>query len=99
MILIPLHYQSTSHILHFFDIVCHILYLLFFLVNTGVEKLSGVTSGLGSGVLGVSWDMDTVDTFLMASGKSSVDGCEDVEEDRFSDIVLSMFLPASLVWK
>lgn len=99
--IIHLSYPSVSHILHFFEIFCHILYLLFFLVKTGVEKLSGVTFGLGgSGVLGVSCVIDTADTFLIASGKSSGNVCcDDAAVDRFSDIVLSIFLPASLVCK
>lgn len=70
-------------------------------MNTGVEKLSGVTLGLGSGVLGVSCVIDTVDAFLIASGKSSgrFAGCEDAADDRFSDIVFRIFFPASLVCK
>lgn len=100
--MILIHYNSQSlHILHFLAIVCHILYLLLFRANTGVEKLSGVTLGLGKGVLGVSCDNETVDAFLIASGKSSGKfvGCEVAADDLFSDIVLRMFLPASLVCK
>lgn len=68
-------------------------------MKTGVEKFSGVTLGLGSGVLGMSCVMDTVDTFLIASGKSSGKS-DDWDEDaanRFSETIFNMFFPASLV--
>lgn len=66
-----------------------------------MEKWSGVTLGLGKGVLGVSCGIDTADTFLIASGKSPgiLSGCDDVADDLFSDIVLRIFFPASLVCK
>lgn len=83
------------------DTLRHILYLVFFLVNTGVEKSSGVTLGLGRGVFGVSaTGIETVDTFLIVSGKSSgkVGGCDDdVAANLFSDIVFKIFFPASFV--
>lgn len=65
-----------------------------------MEKLSGVTLGLGKGVFGVSLDIDTADTFFIASGKSSgkLAGCVDeVAANRFSDMIFNIFLPASLV--
>lgn len=82
-----------------FRAVRHILYLLFFLENIGVEKLSGVTFGLGNGVLGVSWATEVLDKFLIASGRSSgvLVGCDEDAANRFSDIAFSIFFPASLV--
>jgi hypothetical protein len=76
------------------------LYLLLFLVNTGVEKLSGVALGLGSGVLGVSCEIEIAETFFKASGMSSeVPACsEDVVASLFSDIVFNIFFPASFVY-
>lgn len=84
--------------LHFRAILCHILYL--FLLNTGVEKLSGVTSGLGNGVVG-SCAIDMLLVFLIASGSSSgaLVFCDDDTTNLFSDIVFNKFLPASLVCK
>lgn len=89
---------SSQHFLQSLTL-SHILYLLVFLINRGVEKLSGVTLGLGRGVLGVSGGADTVDAFLMASGKSSGRlACDDDAVNRFSDIVFNIFFPASLVY-
>lgn len=71
----------------------HILYLAVFRASMGVEKLSGVWLGLGSGVRGGS----SAAAFT-ASGRSS--GSELVAADtRFSDIVFRMLFPASFVCK
>lgn len=66
----------------------------------------GVTLGEGNGVLSCVLApappidaADTVDAFLSASGTSSGEHCgwDDDAASLFSDIVLSKFLPASLV--
>lgn len=88
--------------------VCQILYFALNLVEIfGVEKLSGVTLGLGlgsgNGVLGVSWLVD-MDTVLMSGRSSGLKfDWEELEDDDatslFSDIVLRIFFPASFVCK